>query len=168
MSMSEASGNRVNRQLKDRGLSLVSDGDKIRLTPVVTEEPKPKAEPTPPETIAANNTVKEIIKRKIDGTPIEQAQIAKAITGYGRARQHFAGLSPNQRKFLVNRALMETDSEAAKAIGIGFNAVAMWKRKPVFQRAYAALFVDPLDFTEGMLTTLLPKTVEVLESALDN
>ena len=81
--------------------------------------------------------------------------------------QNYVGLSRVQRKFILNRALVEGDKAAADYVGVSTNTVSMWKRKnPVFMRAYASLFVDPTSVGRTMLQNLVPTATDVLEDAL--
>lgn len=78
--------------------------------------------------------------------------------------QYYVGLSRVQRKFLLNRALVESDKEAANFAGVSIGTVGQWKRKnPTFMRAYASLWVDPVSVGRTMLANLVPASVAKLE-----
>jgi hypothetical protein len=105
---------------------------------------------------------------EINPSARDQEKIVRGITTYKKNIDHYGGLSREQRRFLLHRILVDSDKAAADLVNVHVNSVASWRKRNVtFARAYAAIWVDPADFTESMLTTLLPKVVETLEDALE-
>ena len=114
-------------------------------------------------------SVAEIVSKAIAKGPDEEARLVQSLH-YGRVavQTNYAGLSPQQRKFILNRALVDSDNQAARYAGVTMHKFRTWQKNPVFMRAYAMVFMDPSELTVTMLDNLLPKTGEVLENILSN
>lgn len=135
---------------------------------IVLSEPEEPEEPTLEPDSDKPQDITGLISSRVDGKPIEEVQmVAKLGIARTAIAQNFVGLSNIQRKFLYNRALVNSDSEACRLVGTTVRTLGLWQREnSVFSRAYASLWVDPSSFTITMLDILLPKSAEVLEEAL--
>ncbi len=155
---------RLEAQLKRRGMLIM---DPTTGQPALVLNPVPKGIDIP---LPEDANIDEHIEHAFNGNPKSQEVVAKSIATYKRLnKQSYAGLSDQQRKFLLNRALCETDKAACTKAGVNYGTLMYWRRNnDVFNAAYAALWVDIADFTEGMLTTMLPKAADVLEDALES
>ena len=92
--------------------------------------------------------------------PVPEGQRAVKVV-WGRLNQ-------TMRKFLIARAGVGTDKDAAEIAGTSNVQICQWKKEvPSFGAAYTILMTAPVEFAQGHLRSLAPKLVSTLEDALE-